>query len=29
MSHKIVFLALSAMLFALCYSASAEQPSKV
>jgi putative ABC transport system substrate-binding protein len=29
MSHKIVFLALSAMLFAPCFSASAQQPGKV
>jgi putative tryptophan/tyrosine transport system substrate-binding protein len=28
MSQKILFLALSAMLFALCYSASAQQPAK-
>ena len=29
MSHKIVFLALSAMLLALCVPASAQQPKKV
>jgi len=29
MSHKIVFLALSAMLFALCLSAEAQQPAKI
>ncbi len=29
MNHKIVFLALSAMLFALCFSALAQQPAKV
>ena len=29
MAHKIVFLALSAVLFALCHSASAQQQAKV
>ena len=29
MNHKIVFLALSAMLFALCFSVQAQQPAKV